>query len=107
MLGGSKRQTVPGNFSSRNREAVVERGNFVAWDEDVGNVVVGVFGDRPVYLRDVATIVDGAAERRSAYDFNGREAVEISVVENPNASSPQVIAAVMARIAKMESAHPG
>ncbi len=59
MLEGSNRQTVSGSFSSQNREAVVETGNFLTSAEDVGNVVVGVFGDRPVYLRDVATIVDG------------------------------------------------
>jgi multidrug efflux pump subunit AcrB len=40
----------------------VETGGFVGSAEELGRVVVGVFNDRPVYLRDVATLVDGPEE---------------------------------------------
>ncbi|MDM7921160.1 MAG: efflux RND transporter permease subunit, partial [Pyrinomonadaceae bacterium] len=59
MLQQANRQLTSGTFSSQNREAIVETGNFLTSAQDVGNVVVGVFGDRPVYLRDIATIADG------------------------------------------------
>ncbi len=85
MLEGSNRQTVSGSFSSQNREAVVETGNFLASAEDVGNVVVGVFGDRPVYLRDVATIVDGP-EVPADYVMFGQAAGEHN--ESADASQP-------------------
>ncbi|MEO8041837.1 MAG: efflux RND transporter permease subunit, partial [Acidobacteriota bacterium] len=62
MLERSNSQTISGNLSAQNREAIVETGNFLTSAEDVGNVVVGVFGDRPVYLRDVATIADAPEE---------------------------------------------
>ncbi|HVS45751.1 MAG TPA: efflux RND transporter permease subunit [Verrucomicrobiae bacterium] len=62
---------------------------------------------RTMYLRDIANVADSTAEVRSAYRFNGKDAVELSVVENPDASSPRVIAAVMERIARIESQHPG
>ena len=62
MLQSSNRQTISGSLSAQNREALIEAGSFLTSAEDVGNVVVGVFGDRPVYLRDVATIADGAEE---------------------------------------------
>ncbi|CAN5474333.1 efflux RND transporter permease subunit [soil metagenome] len=62
MLQQSNQQQATGTFSSQNREVVVETGNFLASAVDVGSVVVGVFGDRPVFLRDVATIVDGPEE---------------------------------------------
>jgi multidrug efflux pump subunit AcrB len=62
MLQTSNRQTISGNLSAQNREAIVETGSFLTSAVDVGNVVVGVFGDRPVYLRDVATIADGPEE---------------------------------------------
>jgi multidrug efflux pump subunit AcrB len=62
MLQQSNQQQASGNFSEQNREAIVETGNFLSSAEDVGNVVVGVFGDRPVYLRDVAAITDGPEE---------------------------------------------
>ncbi|MEO6913127.1 MAG: efflux RND transporter permease subunit, partial [Candidatus Baltobacteraceae bacterium] len=68
---------------------------------------VSTTGNRTVYLRDVASVSDGPAEVRSAYRFNGNAAVELSIVQNPDASSPQVIAAVMARIGQIEAEHPG
>ncbi len=64
-------------------------------------------GSRTVYLRDVADVSDGYAERRSAYRFDGKDAVELTVVANPDASSPQVISAVMARLSQVETDHPG
>ena len=62
---------------------------------------------RTIYLRDLATVKDGPAEVRNTYRFNGNSAVELSVVENPDASSPRVIDAVMQRIAQIEADHPG
>ncbi len=62
---------------------------------------------RTIYVRDVAAVSDGPAEVRAAYRFNGKSAVELSIVQDPNASSPQVIAAVMQRIKTIEREHPG
>ena len=62
MLQQGDRQYVAGGLTGNNHEVVVETGGFLTSAEDVGNVVVGVFGGKPVYLRDVATIVDGAEE---------------------------------------------
>jgi len=62
MLQQSNQLIISGVISSQNKEAIVETGNFLANSDDVGNVVVGAFGGRPVFLRDVATIADGAEE---------------------------------------------
>lgn len=62
---------------------------------------------RTVYISNVAIVSDGPAEVRNAYRFNGQNAVELSVVENPDASSPRVIDAVMQRIGQIEAGHPG
>ncbi|MBX3278897.1 MAG: efflux RND transporter permease subunit [Acidobacteria bacterium] len=61
-LGAANQQISAGAFSSGNREFSVEVGGFLRSAEDVANVVVGVFGGRPVYLRDVARIEDGPEE---------------------------------------------
>ncbi|MGO9479956.1 MAG: efflux RND transporter permease subunit, partial [Limisphaerales bacterium] len=65
--------------------------------EDVGNVVVGVFGGKPVYLRDVATIVDGAEEPNQYVFFgtgaaksalaNEQPAVTLSIAKRPGANA--------------------
>ena len=62
---------------------------------------------RTVYLGDLASVKDGPAEVRNTYRFNGNSAVELSIVENPDASSPRVIDTVMQRIAQIEADHPG
>jgi multidrug efflux pump subunit AcrB len=62
MLNQSNRQLMSGSFSSDNQEFLVETGRFFATAEEVGNLVVGVFGQRPVFLRDIAVIVDGPEE---------------------------------------------
>jgi HAE1 family hydrophobic/amphiphilic exporter-1 len=96
-----------GAITNARRETLVVGADRAQTAEDVRGFPLNTTDGRTVYVRDIATVVDGAGERRSAYDFNGKEAVEVSIIENPNASSPQVIAAVMARIAQVESAHPG
>ncbi len=62
MLTQANRQSIAGGMTSNNHEVIVETGGFLSSAEDVGNVVVGVFDGKPVYLRDVAEIEDGAAE---------------------------------------------
>lgn len=61
-LEHANRQWLAGSFATGNREMLVETGGFLQGAEDVGRVVVGVFEERPVYLRDVAQIVDGPEE---------------------------------------------
>ncbi len=51
-----------GSFQRLNREIVVETGSFITSREDLESVLVGVYQGKPVYLRDVARIVDGPEE---------------------------------------------
>ena len=62
ILDQQNRQLASGSFSSGNREFLVETGGFLKKAEEVGRVVVGVFNQRPVFLRDIARIVDGPEE---------------------------------------------
>ena len=73
MLQQGNRQYRSGGLTTNNQEVIIEIGAFLNSAEDVGNVVAGVFGGRPVYLREVAEIVDGA-EEPSNYTFFGRGA---------------------------------
>jgi multidrug efflux pump subunit AcrB len=62
MLRQANKQFAAGGLTSENKEVVIETGAFLQSAEDVGNVVVGVFSGKPVYLREVADITDGAEE---------------------------------------------
>jgi multidrug efflux pump subunit AcrB len=59
-----------GAFPSSNKEFMVETGGFLKDAQEAGNVVVGVFDGRPVYLREVARITDGPEEPAN-YVFMG------------------------------------
>ncbi len=84
MLQQANRQFTAGGLTSNNKEVVVETGAFLTSAEDVGNVVVGVFGGKPVYLREVAGNVDGA-EEPSQYVFFGQGRAGVSPAQ-PSAS---------------------
>lgn len=96
-----------GTLTGGGRESIVRGDQRVRSAADILAYPVMTAGDRTVYVRDVARVTDGAAEQRAAYRFNGRESVEVSVVENPDASSPRVIAAVSERLRQIEGENPG
>ncbi len=61
-LDGANRRLPSGAVSSNNREILLETGTVLTNAKEIGDVVVGAEGGRPVFLRDVATIVDGPEE---------------------------------------------
>ncbi len=64
-------QNLPsGSFASGNNQFTVETGAFLRSANDVGNLVVGSFMERPVRLMDVASITDGPDDVNS-YSFMG------------------------------------
>ena len=54
-----------GTFSQGNKEIIVETGMFLQNAEDIGNIVTGVYSGRPVYLKNIAEIIDGPEEPAS------------------------------------------
>ncbi len=108
MLQQANRQYRSGGLTTNNQEFIIETGAFLTSAVDVGNVVVGVFGGRPVYLHEVAQIVDGA-EEPSNYTFfghgaahaaaaNEEPAVTLSIAKRPGANAISVERDVMRKI---------
>jgi multidrug efflux pump subunit AcrB len=108
MLQQANRQFTSGGLTTENREVMIETGAFLKNAEDVGNVVVGVFGERPVYLREVAQIVDGAEEPVNYVLFGAgagisasldeQPAVTLSIAKRPGANAIAVTKQVLRRI---------
>ncbi len=93
MLQQANRQSAAGGLTGNNQEIVIETGGFLTSSEEVAEVVVGVFGGRPVYLRDVAAIVDGA-EEPSQYVFFGHGAAVEAAPAPARAGGPARAATV-------------
>ncbi|HBO45114.1 MAG TPA: AcrB/AcrD/AcrF family protein, partial [Planctomycetaceae bacterium] len=51
-----------GRFEQQDREIVVEAGTFIEDARDIEDLVIQVSDDRPVYLKEVATVLDGPSE---------------------------------------------
>lgn len=51
-----------------------------------------------VYLRDIATVIDGAAEQRVFVTLNQQPAVKVSLQKQPDANTVQVVAGIKARL---------
>ncbi|MGB5879103.1 MAG: efflux RND transporter permease subunit, partial [Thermoanaerobaculia bacterium] len=51
-----------GSFATADTETEVEVGSFFRSAEEVSSAVVGIYGGRPVYLRDIASVSDGPDE---------------------------------------------
>ncbi|MBI3885173.1 MAG: efflux RND transporter permease subunit, partial [Opitutae bacterium] len=62
LLQQANTQALAGAQTYANRDVLLQAGQFFRDAADVGAVVVGVAGGRPVYLRDVAAISDGSEE---------------------------------------------
>ena len=99
-----------GSFSSGGEEFMVDTGGFLANAEDVGNIVVTIYNGRPVYLRDVARIIDGP-EEPSSYVFMGfgpgsksarnaglSEAVTISIAKKKGTNATHIAERALKKI---------
>ncbi len=71
---------------------------------------------RVVYVRDVARVADTHWERRSGYHYLKHEpgkqgvvipSIEVSVIQNPGASSAKVVPAIMKVVDQLENENPG
>ena len=104
MLRTANQESKIGSFPSVDGEILVHTGGFLSNADDVGLVVAGIHGDRPVYLREVATIVDGP-EEPDQYVFlgTGPAAGNKGIVEGPLHKS--VYPAVTLTIAKRKGAN--
>ncbi len=70
MVGNANQELEAGSYPSTQGQVLVHTGGFLKDAADVERVVVGIFEGKPVYLRDVATIMDGPGEAEQ-YVFFG------------------------------------
>jgi multidrug efflux pump subunit AcrB len=103
-LGSSNRRLPSGRFDAGNREYVLETGEFLRTAEDVGNVVVSVSNDRPIFVRNVAQVSDGGEEPseyvRSASRANHQflPSVTIAIAKRKGTNAIEVADAVLRRM---------
>ena len=80
-------------------------GEFVE-PHEIENVAVKRRGDRPVFVRDIARVVDGFADRETYARMNGQPAVSVAVSKRTGANILEVAEAVKALAAEHEERWP-
>ncbi len=94
-----------GSVIRENRETVVETNNYLTSAADVAALVVGTHDNRPVYVSDVATVVDGAPPA-VRYVWTGTAkgefpAVTLQITKKPGENAVEVAERVLARAAEL------
>ncbi len=108
MLLQANRRVGIGSITARDRDLAVETGSFFERAEDIERTVVGVFAGRPVYVRDVGVVIDGAEEpaqyvlygagaARSA-QADEQAAVTLAIAKRPGTNAVQVADAVLSQV---------
>lgn len=76
MIQANNGSSQSGNFVSNDEEYLITTGEFLKSSDDVENLVIGVNANMPVYLKQVAKILDGPATPSSYVSFGYGKANE-------------------------------
>ncbi|HAI84203.1 MAG TPA: multidrug transporter AcrB, partial [Chitinophagaceae bacterium] len=78
LMQGSNLQLQAGNLLQNDTAIAISSGNFLSSAEEVGNLIVGFQQNRPVYLRQIATVTDGP-ETAQQFVYFGYGAADTSL----------------------------
>jgi len=107
-LQQANRQTLSGTLQSMNHEMTLQTGTFLRSAREIGRIVVGVYGGNPVYLDEIAEIIDGPEEPDSYVLFGKgagapeEAAVTLSVAKRPGANAVHVVETVLAKVESLQ-----
>ena len=106
LIGAENRNTPGGTFDiGSNTYSLRVEGEF---DDpmEMGNLVVGTHKGVPVYLRDVATILDSVQERAQESYTNGVQGAMIIVQKQSGGNSVEISNRVMEELPKLQKTLP-
>jgi len=75
-IKANNQQLSSGSFDSQDSEFLVTTGSFLESAKDVENLIVGVQGNQPVYLKQVSMVVDGPEIPKEYVNFGYGQAGE-------------------------------
>ena len=105
VLQQANQQSSSGAFATSDREVLVKTGGFLRDADDARRIVIAAANERPIYLGDVATIVDGPEEAND-YVFASagesiRPAVTIAVSKRKGANATELTRLVEEKVHRL------
>lgn len=106
-LQGANARAQAGAIPTSGRDLLIEAGDYLRDADDAASLVLGVWQGRPIFLRDVATVADAAAEPADYVIFGraGAEeeaAVTLSIAKRPGANAVSVVEAVRSTVERLQ-----
>lgn len=111
----ANKQFNTGAFNEKDSEYLVEAGDFLKSSEDVANLIISIQNGSPVYLKQVAQIIDGPEEpiqyvhfgygrmSNKRTDFHGEyPAITISVAKRRGADAMKVSDEILKKVKLLE-----
>jgi HAE1 family hydrophobic/amphiphilic exporter-1 len=95
-----------GRLEEGNQRFLVRTLNEFQSVDEMRDAIVAYVAERPVYLRDVATVERGYKEREAITRVRGRESVELAVYKEGDANTVQVASRIAARLATLSESLP-
>src|SRR6188508_928361 len=74
--------------------------------QQMADAIIANVKDKPVYLRDVATVTSGYKDREAITRVDGRESVELAIYKEGDANTVQLAAGIRARVEELGKAMP-
>lgn len=111
MIKANNQQLSAGSFNKNDNEFLVNTGEFLKTVEDVERLVVGVQNNQPIYLHQIATVIDGpelskdyvslgfgqASDKKSTYQGE-YPAVTISVAKRKGADAMKISSVILDKV---------
>lgn len=114
-IQGSNTQLPAGTLIQQDTAYAVETGNFLTTAADVANLVVGVNAQQPVYLRQVAAVIDGPetpaqyvifgygrADAMAAHYKSNYPAVTLAITKKKGADAMQLSEKILAKTEQLK-----
>ena len=105
-LEAANHRLPAGEFANGNREFQLETGQFLTCAADVRNVVVGAPDGKPVFVRDVADVIDGGEEPSQYVRYMqggvSRPAVTLAISKRKGTNAVTVADDVEARVDRLK-----
>jgi HAE1 family hydrophobic/amphiphilic exporter-1 len=95
-----------GRLEEGNQRFLVRTLNEFQSVEEFSDAIIGYVADRPVYLRDVASVRRGFKEREAITRVRGQESVELAVYKEGDANTVQVARRVERRLEALRESLP-
>ena len=96
-----------GNFDGPHQGYQIESNDQLQTRADYHNVVVAYRNGAPVFLRDVARVIDGVENNKQAAWMNKTPAVVLNIQRQPGANTIRVVQSIKAILPTLQAGLPG